>query len=148
MNTAKRTLLSAAIAAALICCCSLNAKAMDGGSDGSKGATSVLRSESVDMFLMPTTDTVNTWHRNIRAGANGNFIAQVIAPDGTLMMEGTYSDAQCMVQHGRFTYYYSDGQVSDWGFYEMGMKAGLWLHFDARVTRAQRGGVAVAAKKP
>ena len=67
MNTAKRTLLSAAIAAALICCCSIKANAMVGGQESSNGTVNVPRTEAVDMYLMPTTDTVNTWHRVIRA---------------------------------------------------------------------------------
>ena len=140
MNTAKRTLLSAAIAAALICCCSVQAKAMDGGFEGPKSTTNVLRTEAVDMFLMPTTDTVNTWHRVVSSRADGRYMVQVTAPDGSLMMEGTYSDAQCLVQNGLFTFYYGNGQVSTRGFYEMGIKTGTWLHFDARRT-------AVSAKK-
>ncbi|HQV38929.1 MAG: hypothetical protein IPO60_11180 [Flavobacteriales bacterium] len=132
MNTAKRTLLSAAIAAALICCCSLHANAMDGAPEGVSGAVNVLRIEPVDMFLMPTIDTVNTSHRTVRAGADGQFHVQVTAADGTLMMEGSYSDVECLVQNGLFTYYYGNGQVSDRGYYEMGTKTGTWMHFDAR----------------
>ncbi|MBZ0204885.1 MAG: hypothetical protein K8H89_01070 [Flavobacteriales bacterium] len=147
MNTAKRTLLSAAIAAALICCCSIKANAMVGGQESSNGTVNVPRTEAVDMYLMPTTDTVNTWHRVIRATSDGKFIAQVTAPDGTLMMEGTYSDAQCLVQHGRFTYFYGNGQVSAWGYYDMGVKTGTWLRFDVREPRAQHGNEAVASKK-
>ena len=134
MNTAKRTLLSAAIAAAIICCCSLHANAMDGAPEGVSGAVNVLRIEPVDMFFMPTTDTVNTLQRVVSAGADGKFTVQVTAPDGTLMMEGSYSDVECLVQNGLFTYYYGNGQVSDRGYYEMGTKTGLWLRFDAHGT--------------
>ncbi len=134
MNTAKRTLLSAAIAAALICCCSLHANAMDGAPEGVSGAVNVLRIEPVDMFFMPTTDTVNTLQRVVSAGADGKFTVQVTAPDGTLMMEGSYSDPECLVQNGPFTYYYGNGQVSAQGSYAMGIKTGLWLRFDAHGT--------------
>ena len=133
MNTAKRTLVSAVFfAVAIAFCYTLSANTLDGGPDGPQGAVKVLRVESVDMFFMPTNETVNVLKRVVSAGADGQFLVQVTAPSGAVMMEGVYNDLQCRVPNGPFTYYHANGRVSARGCYAMGVKTGVWQRFDAR----------------
>ncbi|MBK9765200.1 MAG: hypothetical protein IPO87_18165 [Flavobacteriales bacterium] len=133
MNTAKRTLVSAAILAAAIAFCSTtNANTFNGVPEGAKEAVSVLRIDNVNSFFLASTDTADVLQRAVSAGADGQYMVQVLAPNGNLMMEGSYTDVQCTVQNGPFTYYYDNGQVSAKGAYAMGTKTGIWQRFDAQ----------------
>lgn len=137
MNTAKRTLLSAAIFAAAIAFCSTtHANTFNGVPEGVKETVDVLRIDRVNSFFLVSADTANVLQRVVSAGTDGQYRAQVLATDGSLMMEGSYADVQCTVQNGPFTYYYYyyyyNGQVSAKGAYAMGTKTGIWQRFDAQ----------------
>jgi len=133
MNTAKRTLVSAAILAAAIAFCSVtHANTFNGVPEGVKETVNVLRIDHVNSFFLASADTANVLQRVVSAGSDGQYMAQVLAPDGTLMMEGSYTDVKCTVQNGPFTYYYDNGQVSAKGAYAMGVKTGIWQRFDAQ----------------
>jgi len=132
MNTAKRTLVSAALfAAAIALCSSLRANTLDGGPTGTQGAPHILRTEPVDQLFRPTTGSVNVLQRVVYAGINGQYLAQVTTPDGTVLMEGMYNDPECLVPNGPFTYYHANGRVSARGCFAMGIKTGVWQRFDA-----------------
>ncbi|HQV51602.1 MAG: hypothetical protein IPI00_08360 [Flavobacteriales bacterium] len=133
MNIVKRTLVSAVLfAAAVAFCSSIHANTFNGVPEGVNGTEAVVRIDLVNSSFMVSNDTATVLQRVVSAGTDGQYKAQVLAPDGTVMMEGSYSDVKCTVQNGPFTYYYNNGKVSAKGAYAMGIKTGIWLRFDAQ----------------
>ena len=59
------------------------------------------------------------------------YFAQVKTKDGRLKMEGHYKDPELKTEHGKFTYFYANGNVESTGNYTMGAKSGLWLRYHA-----------------
>ena len=133
MNTAKRTLVSAVLFAAAVAFCSTtHANIFNGVPEGAKEAVNLLRIDNMNSFFLASNDTADVFQREVSAGVDGQYKVQVLAPNGTVKMEGSYSDVKCTVQNGPFTYYYDNGQVSEKGAYAMGTKTGIWQRFDAQ----------------
>jgi hypothetical protein len=102
MNTAKRTLVSAAIAAAIICCCSLHANAMDGAPEEDQGAVNVAHRA----WACSSAHHRHSEHFAARGQRRADGKRYRSPPDSTLMMTAA---TEC---RGRpFTCYYGNGRV-------------------------------------
>ena len=68
--------------------------------------------------------------RTLADMGNGMFRAQVQDLSGATKMEGAYlNTGDDMLEHGKFTFYYGNGQVESQGYYEQGIKVGNWKRF-------------------
>ncbi|NQX93070.1 MAG: hypothetical protein HRT74_13275 [Flavobacteriales bacterium] len=58
------------------------------------------------------------------------YVARVTDLEGNLKVQGAYTmmDGK-LYEHGKFTYYYTNGQIESQGMYEMGIKVGSWKRF-------------------
>ena len=61
---------------------------------------------------------------------NGLHRAEVVDLSGAHKMAGAYlNTGEDMLEHGKFTFYYGNGQVESQGYYEQGIKVGTWKRF-------------------
>lgn len=68
--------------------------------------------------------------RTITEKENGLMEAKVTDLVGSVKMEGSYlMSGGDMLEHGKFVFYYSTGQVESSGYYEQGIKVGTWKRY-------------------
>lgn len=60
------------------------------------------------------------------------WAARVYAPDGTLLMEGTFADPGLHIPQGQFTFFHPNGEPESKGEFCKGSKVGDWLRWDQR----------------
>lgn len=80
------------------------------------------------------------YHRTLTDQGNGMILAEVLDLTGAKKMEGSYLNVgEAILEHGKFTFYYGNGQVESTGYFEQGIKVGSWKRFtllgDARADR-------------
>ncbi len=82
--------------------------------------------------VLEATSKKNAAYYRIAGGdtKDGAFLGKTFSMDGGLKAEGPYADPGLMVEHGRFTYYHSNGKVESRGEFVMGLKTGVWERFD------------------
>lgn len=80
--------------------------------------------------LEPCSKGAAAFYKEADGQVAGAYKARIYTMAGKLKAEGTYSDAQLKVPHGRFTFYHPNGKIESTGDYQMGVKAGVWQRFD------------------
>jgi hypothetical protein len=84
----------------------------------------------VNAGYAPTKEEKNALLRIASMEPNG-WAVRVLSPEGALMMTGLYADEQLTVPNGRFTYFYSNGQIESSGLFQGGLKRGVWFRYNA-----------------
>lgn len=85
----------------------------------------------LDGALATTAKKTAKFYR-ISEGRTGElYLGRLYTIDGKLRSEGTFADQALRVEHGRFTFYHTNGQVESRGEYVMGNKSGVWERYDA-----------------
>jgi hypothetical protein len=102
-------------------------------------STLVAQRTYLSATMEPCSKGSAAYYKEADGQVGGAYKARIYTMAGKLKAEGTYSDAQLKVPHGRFTFYHPTGKIESTGDYEMGVKAGVWKRFD-------NWGVALAEK--
>jgi TonB family protein len=66
------------------------------------------------------------YYRESMHGPDGMTLVRLHYTDGTLKMEGSYSDNKLTVANGTFSFYYHNGQLESQGEFCNGKKCGVW----------------------
>ena len=93
-------------------------------------STLVAQRTYLSATLEPCSKGSAAFYKEADGQVAGAYKARIYTMAGKLKAEGTYSDAQLKVPHGRFTFYHPNGKIESTGDYEMGVKAGVWKRFD------------------
>ena len=90
--------------------------------------------ETVELYL-------NNRLEPVKSKAEATYVSRITAEDehgyyfkayfltGQIKLEGYYLDEQMNVEHGKFIFYYINGQVESQGNYSYGVKTGVWERY-------------------
>lgn len=81
--------------------------------------------------VMEPTSRGKAAYYKVAAGQDGPlYVGRIFTMDDVLKAEGRYADADLLVAHGHFTFFFPDGKKESEGDYEMGYKSGVWQRYD------------------
>ena len=99
-------------------------------SDSRSLTVGTIHYDLVNASYAPTSDEKNALLRIASLEPSG-WAVRVISAEGALMMTGLYADEQLTVPNGHFTYFYMNGQIESSGFFQGGLKRGVWYRYNA-----------------
>ncbi|MCB9171024.1 MAG: TonB family protein [Flavobacteriales bacterium] len=86
----------------------------------------------LDNVLNVTAQKKAVYYRQAEGMQGTYYLGRTYTMDGKLKVEGTYADADLMIEQGHFVFYHANGRVECSGDYEMGHKSGVWLRYDTK----------------
>jgi hypothetical protein len=84
----------------------------------------------LDAVMQPTGRKNAVYYRVSTGTDDGGHVGRTYTMDGVLKAEGVYADPELTVEHGRFTFYHTNGKVESTGTYRHGLKCGVWERYD------------------
>ncbi len=76
-----------------------------------------------------TSNIEAKYYRIINEINDSTFLIKNYYIDGKIQMEGTYKTAQGKIRHGKFTFWFNNGQIMEKGEYNNGNKSGSWRKY-------------------
>ncbi len=91
--------------------------------------------EKEAIYLDERMDVINdkkqaSYYSKIVEQRDELYIFHAFFINGELKMEGSYLDEKMQTAHGKFVFYYENGQIESKGQYRDGQKYGLWERFN------------------
>ncbi|MCB0791495.1 MAG: energy transducer TonB [Flavobacteriales bacterium] len=86
----------------------------------------------LDQVLHVTVEKKAVYYRQNEGMQGTYFLGRTYTMSGKLKAEGTYVDADLLLEQGHFIFYHPNGRVESTGDYSMGRKTGVWLRYDAK----------------
>lgn len=102
----------------------------------SSGGTTAQETDYLDAQLNLTEKDKAVFVRQLNLVNESYYAAHIYDKAGNLRVEGFYIEGDYGLQeHGRFTYYHSNGKIESTGIYEHGIKVGFWERYAVSGTR-------------